>query len=200
MSQRTLIIFASAVLVTVPQAAAKILSCADVGCPITSGTTSATCTVADRTFNAVGVASLDSTVDGLKGLSWVKGVGAENINSTERAFDQSFYLGTPDDFDFDGTGACALFFTQVSDRVKFGDGDPRSTEGTCKDAMGDSCISALVDRAKKVDLKGLSGKAACDKLQKDFSDNLDSACTAIAQGSRWTGIKAKGKHTPFVNR
>jgi len=196
MSHRTLMILASAVLATVPQTAAKILSCADVECPITSGTTAATCTVVDRTFNAVGIASLDSTVDGLKGLSWVKGVGAENINSTERTYNQSFYLGTPNDFDFDDIGACALFFTQVSDRVKFGDGDPRSTEGTCKDAMTDSCISALVDRAKKVDLKGLSGKAACDKLQKDFADNLDSACAAFAPGSRWAGIKANGKQHP----
>lgn len=201
MSQRTLFIFASAVLATAPQVTAKILSCADVDCPSTSGTTAATCTVVDRTFNAVGVANIDTTIDDLKGFSWVKGVGAENLNSTERTFDQSFYLGTPDDFDIGSTGACALFFTQTSDRVKFGDGDPRNTEGTCKDAMTDSCISAMVDRAKKVDLQGSSGKAACDKLQKDFSDNLDSACASFAQGSRWSGIKAQGKQiTTFVTK
>ncbi|KAG7285973.1 hypothetical protein NEMBOFW57_008269 [Staphylotrichum longicolle] len=171
MPQRTVTILALAVLATVPRVTAKILSY--------------------RTFNAVGVANLESTIDNLKGLSWVKGVGAEDVNSKERSFDQSFYLGTPDDFDFGSTGACALFFTQTSDRVKFGDGDPRNTEGTCKDAMTDSCISAMVDRAKKVDMQGLSGKAACEKLQKDFSDNLDSACTSFAQGSRWSGIKAQ---------
>ncbi len=196
MSQQILSSLALAVLVTAPRAAANILSCADVGCPITSGTTAATCTVVDRTFNAVGVVGIDSSVGSLKGLSWVKGVGAHNANSTERAFDQSFYLGTPGTFDFDGTGACVLFFTQVSDRVKFGDGDVTRTQGTCHDAMTDSCVSALVDRAKKVDFQGLSGTAACDKLQKDFSDNLDSACASFAVGSRWTGIQAKGKCVP----
>ena len=198
MSQQILSSLALAVLVTAPRAAANILSCADVGCPITSGTTAATCTVVDRTFNAVGVVGIDSSVGSLKGLSWVKGVGAHNANSTERAFDQSFYLGTPGTFDFDGTGACALFFTQVSDRVKFGDGDVTRTQGTCHDAMTDSCVSALVDRAKKVDFQGLSGTAACDKLQKDFSDNLDSACASFAVGSRWTGIQAKGTCVPHL--
>ena len=193
MSQQILSSLALAVLVTAPRAAANILSCADVGCPITSGTTAATCTVVDRTFNAVGVASINSTVDSIKGLSWVKGVGAHTVNSTERAFDQSFYFGTPAGFDLDGTGACALFFTQVSNLVKFGHEDVRWTQGTCPDAMTDSCISALVERAKKLDFQGLSGTAACDKLQKDFSDNLDSACASFAVGSRWTGIQAKGK-------
>ncbi|KAK4156603.1 hypothetical protein C8A00DRAFT_30571 [Chaetomidium leptoderma] len=144
----------------------------------------------DVVLQILGVANIDSAVEGLKGLSWTKGVGVHD-GKEERHFDQSFYLGTPENFGFNDTGACALFFTQVSDRVRFGDGDARGTQGTCRDAMTDSCISALVDRAKKVDLKGLSGKAACDKLQKDFSENLDSACDAFAQASKWAGIEAK---------
>ncbi len=117
MSPQTLTILAVGVLAAAPQVAAKILSCADMDCPIISRTTAATCTVADQTFNAVGVAGIDSSTDSLKGLSWVKGVGTYNINSTASEFDQTFYLGTPDGFDFGGTGACALLFTQVSDRV-----------------------------------------------------------------------------------
>ncbi len=198
MSRQTLATLAVAVLAAAPQVAAKILSCADVDCPITPGTTAATCTVVGQTFNAVGVAGIDSSTNGLKGLSWVKGVGTHNVNSTASEFDQTFYLGTPDGFDFGDTGACALLFTQVSDKVKFGDTDARQTEGVCSNAMTDACISALVDRAKKVDLQGLSGSAACDKLQKDFSDNFDSACALFTTAGRWAGIKAKGKsNLPF---
>ncbi|KAK4244328.1 hypothetical protein C7999DRAFT_35329 [Corynascus novoguineensis] len=192
MTRQTLITLASAALATVRSARAEILSCADVECPIPNpNVTSATCTVADKTFNAVGILNLDTGVDSLKGLSWVKAVAAEDTGERERIYDQTFYLGTPEDFDFDDTGACALFFTEVSDRVTFGDGDVRNTQGTCGQALSDSCVSALTDRAKKVDLKGLSRRAACEKMQKDFSDNLDSACSAVAQGDRWTGIKAK---------
>ncbi|KAL2194406.1 hypothetical protein P885DRAFT_43191 [Corynascus similis CBS 632.67] len=170
MTRQTFITLASAALAIAHSARAEILSCADVECPIPNpNVTSSTCTVADKTFNAVGILNLD----------------------TGRIYDQAFYLGTPEDFDFDDTGACALFFTEVSDRVKFGNGDVRNTQGTCGQALSDSCVSALTDRAKKVDLKGLSSRAACEKMQKDFSDNLDSACSAVAQGDRWTGIKAK---------
>jgi hypothetical protein len=197
MSQQTLITLAIAVLAAAPQVAAKILSCDDVGCPIIAGTTAAKCSVADRTFNAVGVAGIDSSVSG---LSWVKGVGIHTVSSTVEGFDQTFYLGAPDGFDFGGTGACALLFTQVSDKVRFGDSDSRLSDGTCPDAMTQACISALTDRAKKVDLQGLSGAAACAKLQQDFSDNLDSACSSFATGSRWTGIESKGECPPCPQR
>jgi hypothetical protein len=192
---RTLLTLASAALLQVASVhGADILSCADVGCPIVEGTTSANCTVADRSFNAVGLTSLDTGGnDRLRGLSWVKAVGArdETRNST-RIFDQSFYLGTRDDFDFEETGACAIFFTEVAESVRFGDADPRNSQGTCGQALSDECVSALTDRAKKVDLTGLRGQRACDKLQQDFADNLDSACSNAARGTSWSGVTAKG--------
>ncbi|KAK3303633.1 uncharacterized protein B0T15DRAFT_439329 [Chaetomium strumarium] len=135
--QQTFYVITSSVFVTLPLAQAKILSCADVECPITEGTTAATCTVADRTYNVVGVVSLDTTTKGLEGFSWVKGVGAENVNDTVRNFNQSFYLGTPSGFDFGSTGACALLFTPVSDLVR---SNEDGTDGTCQDLLTDSCI------------------------------------------------------------
>jgi hypothetical protein len=197
MSSRTFITLASAVLATVSHVGADILSCADVECPITSGGTSATCTVAGDIFNAVGVVGLDTTIDGLQGISWTKAVGADDDGS-ERTFHQSYYLGTPQDFEFDGSTACALFFTKVSDRVRFGEGDSRNSEGTCRDAMTDACIDALLERAKNVDVEGLAGTATCEKLQQDFSDNLDGACTAFAQASSWAGITGKSKSSTLV--
>lgn len=83
-----------AVLATASSINAQILSCADVECPITKGTTSATCTVVDKIFNAVGVVPLEDIGDDLKGLSWTKAVGAVDTSS-DREYDQSLYLGTP---------------------------------------------------------------------------------------------------------
>ncbi|KAK4101896.1 hypothetical protein N658DRAFT_485766 [Parathielavia hyrcaniae] len=201
---RKFLVFASAMLAAVTDVAAdndipSYLSYFDVASPLSARSTSATCMVNNRTFTAVGIANLESPNDALNGLSWVIGAGAEDVNSTdseapERRFEQSFYLGSPRGFEFEGTGACALFFTQVSDEVHFnGDADPRVSKGTCSDAMTDDCISALVDRAKKVDLDGLSGAAACERLQQDFADNFDSACAAFApaSSSSWSGITAK---------
>lgn len=195
MSHHSLLTFASAVLATVPFVDGQILSCADVNCPIAQGTTGAECTVVDKTFDAVGVASLNNSISGFNDLAWVKAVNADD-GSGERVFHQTFYLGTPDKFDFGGAGACALFFTQVSDNVRFGDSHADLSKGTCRDAMTDDCISALVDRAKKVDLNSLSSTDACKKLQSDFNNNLDSACTGVAGGSSWVGIQAKGKKFP----
>lgn len=194
MPHHTLLVLTSAVLATVPYVGAQILSCADVECPIASGSTSADCTVVDKTFSAVGVAPLDLDIDGLRDISWVKGVGAQDVGSGERLFDQSFYLGTPPDFDFGETGACALFFSQVSERVRFGDDNPKRSQGTCRQALTDDCVSALLDRAKAVDISGLSGTAVCERLQSNFSSNLDSACASFTVGSRWTGITAQGTY------
>lgn len=192
MPSRTLITLASALLATVSYAGAEILSCADVECPISPGVTSANCTVVDQDFNAVGVVGLDTTVDGLQGVSWTKAVGVDsNDDGSGRTFRQSYYLGTPEDFDFGSTTACALLFTQVSDRVRFGDDDARNSEGTCRDAITDACVDALLARARNVDLEGLSGSAACERLQQEFSENLDEACTAFAQASNWAGLTAK---------
>ncbi|AEO58684.1 hypothetical protein MYCTH_15789, partial [Thermothelomyces thermophilus ATCC 42464] len=103
-------------------------------------------------------------------------------------------------FGLDDTGVCA-FFTEVSDRIKFGDGDARNSQGTCGQALSDSSVSALTNRAEKVDLNGLSGREACERLQRDFLDNFDSDCSASVPGDRWTGITAKveslsGKESP----
>ncbi|KAK4162935.1 hypothetical protein QBC43DRAFT_214040 [Cladorrhinum sp. PSN259] len=167
-SQRA-VIFMSIVLATVPEnTAAQILSCADVECPLVEGSNSATCTVADNTFNAVGVADLST--------------------------DQNFYLGHPVDFNLGNTSACAVFFSRVSERVRFGDGTqtPQLTKGTCQQALGESCVSALVKRANEVDLNGVTGtEAICEKLQSEFADNLDSECASFATSNQWAGITAR---------
>ncbi|KAK4677393.1 hypothetical protein QC764_405780 [Podospora pseudoanserina] len=173
-----------AVLATASSINAQILSCADVECPITKGITSATCTVVDKIFNAVGVVPLEYIGDDLKGLSWTKAVGAVDASS-DREYDQSFYLGTP--LGVRLPASCAVFFNKVSDRVRFGDDDPKRSKGTCNQAMTDGCINALIKRALEVDL---SGNDTCEKLQTEFLGNLDSECASFATGNNWVDVTA----------
>lgn len=172
-----------------------IVGCADVQCPTKSGSTSAECKLVDKTFTAVGLANIPVSEDSLKGLSWVEGVAVTNSSDETRSFDKSFYLGTPPQLNLTGTGACALFFSQVSDRVYFGkeDEDQSTTQGTCNQAMTEKCVSALIARAEALDLEGLSSKEACAKLETAFQDNIDSECASAAAGSKWAGLRPSRK-------
>lgn len=169
-----------------------IVGCADVQCPTKSGSTSAECKLVDKTFTAVGLARIPVKEDSLEGLSWVEGVAVTNSGDKNRTFDKSFYLGTPAQLNLNGTGSCALFFSQVSERVYFGkEGEDQSTaQGTCDQAMSEKCVSALIARAEDLEYEGLSSKEACEKLEKDFQDNLDSECASAAPGSKWVGLRS----------
>ncbi len=167
MRQRTFVVLSSvvlALLAAVSPIAGKILGCADVACPIAAGTT-ANCTVVDRSFEAVGVVPIGQQGD-VKGLSWVTGVRANDAGSNASWSNQTFYLGTPDGFDFGNTGTCALFFTHFKSRVlRSGTSDDDASRSEiCQAAATKSCLFSLVSRAKSVDLKGLSGAAACGRL------------------------------------
>lgn len=179
MTFRALVTLTSAVLATAPLAAAVTLSCAHVECPIEEGTTSAICRVAGDEFGAVGVVDIETDNQALDGLTWTKAVGADTLDG-ERTYRQTFYLGTPEGFNLNNTGSCAVFFDKVSDKVKFGDLDVRNADGKCRDAMSEACVTALLDRAKKVDFSGLSSQEACAALEKEFSENLDSACAQFS--------------------
>ncbi len=182
---------ATAILSLLPISSAQIIGCADVGCPTNPGRTSASCTLVDKTFNVVGVAEIPTDSDALAGLSWVQGVEAETSDG-KRTFEKSFYLGAKPGLDLTDTGACALFFSKVSDRVKFGDEDPEVSKGTCQQALSEGCVNAILNRAKKVNVDGLSVGDACEALQKDFEQNVDSECGSFATTGRWSGLEATG--------
>ncbi|CAP66936.1 uncharacterized protein PODANS_4_5780 [Podospora anserina S mat+] len=156
-----------AVLATASSINAQILSCADVECPITKGTTSATCTVVDKIFNAVGVVPCRR----YQLRPRIRPVIVPRYSSLGVRLPAS----------------CAVFFNKVNDRVRFGDDDPKRSKGTCNQAMTDGCINALIKRALEVDL---SGNDACEKLQTEFLANLDSECASFATGNNWVDVTA----------
>jgi hypothetical protein len=173
-----------------------IASCADVMCPSAPASVAAQCAVLNKTFTAIGQARIpiDTSTNGgsssstLAGLSWIEGVAVRDRPGIDRTYDKTFYLGTPPDLDLTGTGSCAVFFTEVSDGVSFGDGDPSTVQGTCQQAMSSDCVSALIGRAKAVNFQGLPIDDACKKLQGEFHVNLDPVCSRFATGSQWGGI------------
>ncbi|KAH6618223.1 hypothetical protein B0J18DRAFT_468525 [Chaetomium sp. MPI-SDFR-AT-0129] len=198
------------------QAGPKILTCADVECPIVPNTTSANCTVLGIEYTAIGIVPHDppppdavtdrqTAEKTLQGLSWTKAVGTDDFSKKERRFRQGFFLGTPPEFDssFDAskTGACALLFTQVAPVVRLDKGGSShvAPEGTCSDALSSECVAALMRRAEGVDLAGLAGQEACDKLRGEFvgggaaGGGLDEECARFVTGDqrRWSGVRAR---------
>ncbi|CAM1509597.1 Fc.00g033360.m01.CDS01 [Cosmosporella sp. VM-42] len=170
-----------------------IVGCLEVQCPTADGSVAAECKLADKTFTTIGLARIPTKVDALEGLSWVEGAVVSDLDGRNRTFDKSFYLGTPPNLSLNGSESCALFFTHFSERVnKFNNGkeDVSISQGTCDEAMSEKCVSAIVSRAEGVDLDGLSSEDACEKLQKEFEDNLDSECAPFADGSKWVGLKS----------
>ncbi|KAK4147383.1 uncharacterized protein C8A04DRAFT_24625 [Dichotomopilus funicola] len=214
--QTTLTLLLTSLLTTQTQADPKILTCADVECPIVPNTTSANCTVLGTEYTAIGILPLDplppdaitdrqTAETTLQGLSWTKAVGTDDFSREERRFRQGFFLGTPPEFDslVDGTktDACALLFTQVAPIVRLDKGGSShvAPQGTCSDALSSECVAALTRRAEGVDLAGLAGQEACDKLRGEFvgggeaGGGLDEECARFVTGDqqRWTGVRAR---------
>ncbi|KAI1657773.1 hypothetical protein F4813DRAFT_359511 [Daldinia decipiens] len=172
-----------------------IVGCADVECPASStSSVNDKCTVADTdSFIYVGLTRVPTDNDALSGLSWSKGfkVGSYNNN---RDYESTFYLGTPPDLQLNNsTGACAVFLHGASKNLAFPGDNDETAQGTCTDAMGSSCVDALVSRATTLvngynsGSERLSVSEACSRLQKDLEDSKDEACARISQGS-WSNF------------
>jgi len=139
------------------------------------------------------------TSQSLIGVSWTEGVSVIDSNdTTNRTFEKAFYLGVPPNANLTGTGACAVFFNQVSKEVVFDNKNVEEAQGTCQEALNPQCVSALVDRAEKVDVVGLGSSDACAKLEASFKETVDSACTVFANGNVWNGLSVKRK-VPIIS-
>lgn len=172
-----------------------IVGCADVKCPDKENSPTPNCTVVDSNFLSIGLARVPSDIDALEGVSWVQGNSLVERTDDQPLYKKNFYLGTPPDFSFNGTGACALFFGNVSGNVDFDGDDIDLSQGTCAQAMSEGCVSAMISRAEGLDYEGLSSEEACEKLEKEFRDNLDSECDAYGRGGKWLNLTAIRKFT-----
>lgn len=167
-----------------------IVGCADVRCPDKSDSPTPNCTVVDDNFLSIGLSRVPVDTDSLEGISWVQGNSLVEREKDAPLFINNFYFGTPPDFSFNGTGACALFFRNVSGSVEFQGEDVDISQGTCAQAMSEGCVSALISRAEGLDYEGLSTEEACEKLQEEFRDNMDPVCERFSRMGTWRDLTA----------
>ncbi|XXH02553.1 hypothetical protein Hte_008930 [Hypoxylon texense] len=183
-----------------------IVGCIEVECPAAADNVNDNCAVADTgSFPSIGLTRVPTGNSALSGLSWVKGFNITD-SSSGRAFHSSFYLGTPPGLNLtDSTGACAVFLHGASGSLSFGQNATSATaQGTCADAMGSSCVDALVSRARTL-VEGYAGEDdrpsisdVCARLQKDLEDGRDDACASISGGdwTNFTGVALTGDGAP----
>ncbi|KAK1834386.1 hypothetical protein QBC39DRAFT_379922 [Podospora conica] len=174
-----------------------ILSCADVLCPIgPPGTNSAECTLLSTTYTGIGAAAVPSRPD----LSWTQAIAAsdtfdlDNPDTRTRTFIKDFFLGSSSDgAAVSGGGACALFFTEVTEAANW-EPVPNHTvsQGTCAEAMSEACVAAMVERARGVDVAGLGVGEACEKVRREFeSGGGGGACAEFGGEGGWKGVVAR---------
>ena len=183
-----------------------IASCADVDCPDSDVGGGSKCTIVDKTFDSIGLASIPTTSQKLSGLTWTQGVntkdtwtkGADGKDQGQRAIEKAFYLGTPPDKNLTDVGACAVFFNELKDDVDFSTVQNGISKGTCQDALTTECVDALTKRALEVDLSGLANGDACKKLQTAFTDNMDVACISKTQTGKWREVTVTCEFTTPV--
>ncbi|OTB04413.1 hypothetical protein M426DRAFT_320777 [Hypoxylon sp. CI-4A] len=199
----------AAVQVGAQDSSNTIVGCVELGCPSSNqDTVNDNCTIADTgSFPLVGATQVPSTEQSLSGLSWVKGFNLSDSHGNY-TFHNSFYLGASPDLKLNAsTGGCAVFLNGPSSSLTFGTNDTNddTSQGTCNDAMGSSCVDAIVKRAQAqiTDYYGTSGQKpsnseACAMLQKDLQSSVESECERIAQGvwSDFTGVALTGDDAP----
>lgn len=106
-------------------------------------------------------------------------------------------IGSPQGFDLlknasaSGYGACALFFTNVTNSVKFDGGNIETAVGTCNDALSSDCVNALLKQATDV-ASNSSTPDMCETLLSEFTTNRVPQCSSFATGDRWQDLKVQG--------
>ncbi len=186
-----------------------VVGCSAVECPSRANTSLTDCRVGDRSFSAIGLAHLDTSL--ADDFTWTQGVSRSIFDNVEadgeevdRVFQKIFYLGTPTDFDLvaqereAGLAGCALFFTNVSPAVSFDneddEDDVETSTGTCEEAMDEACVAALLMQARDVaqQLPDSSTTDACRRFGEKIRDSLVFECSQYATGEQWEGLQIRG--------
>ncbi len=206
----TLLAFAFAATAIAQDLSQTIVGCVDLECPAATDNVNDNCTIADTgSFSSVGLTRVplgsgDSNGTNsatLAGISWVKAFTVASAGDS-RAFISSFYLGSPPSLQPQlnaSTGGCAVFMHGASSSITFGGELNGTSQGTCADAMGASCVDALVSRATTLvegylrnASVGVTVENTCEKLHSDLEKSNDEACLPVSQGL-WSNFTAVGK-------
>ncbi|KAI5864851.1 hypothetical protein GGS23DRAFT_619541 [Durotheca rogersii] len=171
-----------------------IVGCADLECPAanTQVATTDNCTVADvGSYPLIGLTRVPTSASALQGLSWTQGFSIAD-DDAGRHFRRAYFLGEPPELDVAGstdTGGCAILVHGLSEGLAFGpDGPSEAGQGTCADALGAECVSAILDRARAV-AAGFTGDGrpadtftGCARIRRDLANNTIDACLPAVRG------------------
>jgi hypothetical protein len=120
-----------------------------------------------------------------------------NVDS-DRTYEENFYLGSSQEFNLSrnttatSCDACALFFTKVTNLMKFDEDNIANSIDTCDDALTFDCVNALLNKATKAVESFLSTSEPCQRLLSDFTDSLASQCPQFETGDKWQGLQVQG--------
>lgn len=156
-----------------------VVGCEAVGCPLDNYEPH--CTLANITFENIGLARIPDLPDSLADFSIVKGVNISGDGAND--FTSVYYLGTPDDVSLDEIHGCAVIFHDPpqSDSEPDGNGDD-----TCSGVIPRNCVNGIQDRAARV----ADGDAddLCAALRDDLEDNRIGACENLTGGGQGIGL------------
>lgn len=169
----------------------SIVGCKEVSCPYS---TSDTCTLANKTFNGIGLARIPDVPSSLNGLSLVKGVGIPdpedvpfNLSAKSdsrpygaRAYDSVYYLGAPPELDFSDLSGCAVTFNNAS--AEFDGKDAKKAKGTCPDILDQKCIDSITKRAR--DIVSNAKGDSCSALSRELKNHSFDECRGLTAGNR----------------
>ncbi|KAJ4185049.1 hypothetical protein NW767_013008 [Fusarium falciforme] len=153
-----------------------IVGCEAISCPMDNFDPH--CTVANITFENIGLTRIPDVPESLDYFSIVKGVNISGRGADD--FTSVYYLGTPEDVSLDEVHGCAAIFHDPPQ-----DTFDESSSHTCAEVMGQRCVDAIQDRASKV-AEGKS-RDLCKALQEDLLKNDIDACDNLTGGGKGIG-------------
>lgn len=174
---------------------AQLSSCDAVACPLDEYS-QPRCVIGNTTARAIGVSSFTSPLSS-QPLTWT--IAVQSIDELPNTFERDFFLGTSPSLNLTDGGssrsqACALFFEGVATMIKFPGSGPEYDQGTCNDALTQSCVDDLRNqaRAELANVRGgrdnsSSSASVCASLGDALRGRAPKTCSVASDG-RWGDV------------
>ena len=176
---------------------ARLSGCDSVNCPLDQYR-QPSCVLGNTTARALGITSFTNPLSS-DPFTWT--IMVQSVNGPNDTFERDFFLGTPPAVNLTTSQnqSCALFFDGVAPRTMFPGTDPEYDQGTCDDALTQTCVNDLRTQARTelTTIRSGSGggdgtnstslASTCGKLGDALRDKAPTACT-VASGGHWGDI------------
>jgi hypothetical protein len=199
MTKTTQTILLSSALLS--SAIAQLLTCGDVGCPVSPNGVVDNCTLEGERAWEIGITTVDTTLD-QRPLAWTLAVKIDFKTDALDVYHRDFYLGQPPSLDLESTtstNGCALFFDGISSDLNFGVSYPPNgrDNGTCDDALTSVCVTEWKAQIQTEVNGALQNGSSldCDALAQTLQSNPPATCAT--NHDSWGTVFARRKMTPY---